>query len=136
MLSASAGTTTPRPSQPWAIPTIDQLRASLRVAEGKAAAAQAEAMASAPVCEGYKRKNFMFAKCKHCRRREVDCNRSREAHERRLLYDKIVSDEITKMKILSSAVSLSQFISQRPGLVRVMGVRLLQYYDVNTTDRS
>ena len=135
MISASAGTTTPRPaSSAWAIPTIDQLRAELRAAEGKAAAAQAEAMASAPVCEGYERKNILFQKCKHCRRREVDCNRSREAHERRLLCDKKVSAELTKMEILSAAVSLSQFIAERPGFVRVVGARLLQYYDVNTAD--
>ena len=133
MLSASAGTTTPRPSQPWAIPTIDQLRASLRVAEGKAAAAQAEAMASAPVCEGYKRKNIVFTKCKHCRRREVDCNRSREAHERHIAEEKNVSVAMKKMLTLSSAVTLIQFMSQRPGLVRVVGVRLLRYYYANAS---
>ena len=129
MISASAGTTTPRPaSSAWAIPTTDQLRAELRAAEGKAASAQAESMASAPYCKGYERKNILFQRCKHCRRREVDCNRSREAHERRLLFDKKVSEQLSKMKILS----LLQFVSARPGFVRVVGARLLQYYDVNT----
>ena len=142
MLAASAAITRPgashsRPSsRAWSIPNLDHVTAALTKAEGEATTARAQAMASAPVCGDYKRMNVFIAKCKRCRRREADCQRSLKMHKTQLLCEKRVSEVMLKMTILNSAASLSHFMSERPGLVRFVGVRLLRYYDVNTASCS
>jgi len=138
VLAASAAITFPTASQSktWSIPGIDLLTAALTTAEVDAATARAEAMASAPVCQAYKRKNVFVAKCKYCRRSKTKCKRSRDAHAVHLAAEKRVADTMVKMNILNSAVSLSRFMSERPGLVRVVGVRLLRYYYANVAKRQ
>ena len=131
MLSACAGTTVPGASGSWAIPNIDKVNEAWKEAKFKAATALAEAKASAPHCEAYKRLNVFSAKCKYCRRSQSKCQRSVEAHETRQIQEKKVSEAHVKMIMLNSAVSLLRFMSERPGLVRVVGVRVLRYYDIN-----
>ena len=131
MLSACAGTTVPGALGSWSIPNIDKVTEAWKVAKFNAAEALAEAKASAPHCVAYKRMNVFSAKCKRCRRSQSKCQRSREAHETRKIQEKKVSEAHIKMIMLSSAVSLVRFMSERPGLVRVVGVRVLRYYDIN-----
>ena len=136
--AASAGITTPGTSktQPsshaWKIPSIKHVIEALAEAERKAATAQAEAMDSGWRCEAYKRKNVFSAKCKHCGRRPTECQRSRDAHKVHLIEKKKVAEATKTMVKLSSAISLMLFMSQRPGLVRVVGVKVLMYYYATT----
>ena len=129
MLSACAGTTVPGASGSWSIPNIAKVTEAYKVTKKRATIVQAEAMALAPPCGTYKRMNVFSSKCKHCRRSQSKCQRSREAHETRQIQEKNVSEAQVKMIMLNSAVSLSRFMSQRPGLVRLVGVRVLRYYD-------
>ena len=135
VLSACAGTTVPGASGSWSIPNIGKVTEAYKVAKFKAATALAEAKALAPPCGTYKRMNVFIAKCKKCRRSQSKCQRSREAHETRQIQEKKVSEAHVKMIMSSSAVSLLRFMSQRPGLVRAVGVRVLRYYDINAVNQ-
>ena len=120
MISASALT-----ASEW---TVSEFTAALTAAESKAATASSDALDSAPVCGRYKRKNCFVARCGQCDRHEADCQQSLAAHTIKLAADKAVSQASLQVKIANSMIPLAQFMSGRPGLVCVVGVRLLRYY--------
>lgn len=97
-----------------------QALSKLKSAQTRAAQAQTEVLAAAPYCNSWKRRfNPFNTKCLHCSRYRDACEKSRQTKTRSMQARKLVD--------LAKRMTLVMFMCERPGLVRVVGTRLLRY---------
>ena len=93
---------------------------ALATAQTRAARTQAEAAAAAPYCTAWKKRfNPFNRKCLHCSRLRDACDWSRQSKTRAM--QGLQALHLAEMMIVVT------FMRERPGLIRVMGTRLLRY---------
>ena len=100
--------------------TRAQALEAVDTAQRQATEAHHKAAVAAPYCKSWKKRfNPFNRRCLHCSRLREACEWSR------LSRDKAIQAQ-EKIKLAKMMVVVT-FMSERPGLVRVVGTRLLRY---------